>query len=81
MDKEIRRRLMREDEREERELQRFFADSVAADMIGSLPGAVTPVQQNQGDFKTPAQRQQEAGQMAAHQMHYNQNPDPRQGGR
>jgi peptide-N4-(N-acetyl-beta-glucosaminyl)asparagine amidase len=39
MDKEVRRRLMKEDEREERELRGYVAQSLTADMINSLPGS------------------------------------------
>jgi len=58
MDKEVRRRLMKEDEREERELRAYVAQSLASDMINSMPGAVQPEQRD--GVKTPAERQQEA---------------------
>ena len=81
MEKDIRRRLMREDDREERELQRFYADAITADMITSLPGAINPSRPGQTDIKTPTQQHQQADQMNAQQSHYNPHPDPRQGGR
>lgn len=56
MDKPVRAQLMREDEREERELRSYVAHSLAHDMIHSVPGAVTP--QRGDEVKTPAERQQ-----------------------
>ena len=59
MDKEVRRRLMREDEREERELRGYIAQSVTSDMMNSLSGTIGG--ESRGDeVKTPAERQQEA---------------------
>merc|ERR1711939_1243935 len=40
LDKPVRTRLMKEDEREERELRSFVAQSITHEMINSLPGAV-----------------------------------------
>jgi peptide-N4-(N-acetyl-beta-glucosaminyl)asparagine amidase len=59
MDKEVRSRLMREDEREERELRGYIALSVTSDMMNSLSGTIGG--ESRGDeVKTPAERQQEA---------------------
>lgn len=44
MDKSVRTRLAKEDEREERELQSFTAQSLASQMMNSFPGAVNPAQ-------------------------------------
>lgn len=79
-DKETRRRLMHEDEREERELRRFVADAVTNEMIQSFPGARPGIQQQRSDdVKTPAERQQEAMQW---QMQHSNNPSaPREGRR
>ena len=40
MDKAVQTRLRKEDEREERELRSFVAQSITHEMINSLPGAV-----------------------------------------
>jgi peptide-N4-(N-acetyl-beta-glucosaminyl)asparagine amidase len=55
MDKDVRRRLMKEDEREERELRGYVAQSLTADMISSLPGSA----QSQ-ESKSHAQVEQES---------------------
>jgi peptide-N4-(N-acetyl-beta-glucosaminyl)asparagine amidase len=56
IDKEARRRLMIEDEREERELRNYVAQSLTTEMISSLPGART--NGTRGDeVKTLAARQ------------------------
>lgn len=78
LDKETRRRLMHEDEREERELRRFVADSITSEMIHSFPGATT-VAPRGTDVKTPADRQREAEW--ARLQSQNQSSDPRQDGR
>ena len=56
MEKEQRRRLMKEDEREERELRGYVAQSLTAEMIDSLPGGTGAQGQ---EVKTPAQIEQE----------------------
>ena len=64
MDKEQRRRLIREDDREERELRIYVAHSLTSEMLHSIPGSndhgVSPL----GEVKTPAERQQEAAATA-----------------
>ena len=56
LDKPVRTRLMKEDEREERELRSYVAQSLTADMINSIPGGPAPAGQ---EVKTPAQIEQE----------------------
>jgi peptide-N4-(N-acetyl-beta-glucosaminyl)asparagine amidase len=64
MDKEQRRRLMKEDEREERELRGYVAASLTEDMINSFQGAtISPGQ----EVKTSAQLEQEAAAWASQQ--------------
>ncbi|KAJ9643143.1 uncharacterized protein PV06_05581 [Exophiala oligosperma] len=58
LDKSVRTQLMRDDEREERELRSYVASSLANDMIHSIPGAVN--QQRSDEVKTPAGAPQEA---------------------
>lgn len=41
MEKSVRTRLMKEDEREEKELRSYVAHSITHEMINSLPGAVS----------------------------------------
>ena len=56
IDKEVRRRLMIEDDREEKELRSYVAQSLTAEMVSSLPGARS--NDNRGDeVKTLAARQ------------------------
>ena len=56
IDKEARRRLMIEDDKEEKELRGYVAKSIAAEMVNSLPGACN--NDNRGnEVKTPAVRQ------------------------
>ena len=56
LDKEARRRLMKEDDREERELRGYVAQSLTAEMVSSLPGSVSG--ESRGDeVKAPAARQ------------------------
>ncbi len=74
-DKQVRQQLMREDEREERELRSFVAQSLATDMINSMPGAVNP--QRGAEVKNPADRQQEAAVPWSNQQHMNQPGDQR----
>ncbi|ETI29030.1 hypothetical protein G647_01483 [Cladophialophora carrionii CBS 160.54] len=59
MDKSVRAQLMREDEREERELRSYVAHSLANDVLNSMPGAVNP--QHPDEVKRPVdpQSQQE----------------------
>ena len=47
---------MKEDEREEKELRGYVAQSLTADMINSFPGAMSLQDQ---EVKTPAEVQQE----------------------
>ena len=54
MDKEQRRRLMREDEREEKELRGYVAQSLTEDMMNSLPTSANPQ-----ETKTREQLEQE----------------------
>ena len=68
MDKEVRRQLMREDEREERELRAYVAQSLASEMINSLPGT----NQRADEVKNPADRQQEASVPWYGQQHMDQ---------
>ena len=56
MDKPQRARLMKEDEREERELRRYVAQSLTAEMLNSVPGAPNA---SGVEVKTPAQIEQE----------------------
>lgn len=55
--KEDRRRLMKEDEREEKELRAYVARSLAKEISALMPGAITPAQTPAEDTKTPAGRQ------------------------
>lgn len=57
MDKTQRARLMKEDEREERELRGYVAQSLTSEMINSFSGAMNLQDQ---EVKTPAEIQQEA---------------------
>ena len=70
MDKSVRHQLMREDEREERELRSYVAHSLASDMISSMPGAVNP--QRGDEVKTPSERQQEAAAQWPDPQHMDQ---------
>ena len=54
MDKEQRRRLMREDEREEKELRGYVAQSLTEEMMNSLPNSANPQ-----EAKTREQLEQE----------------------
>ena len=65
MDKEVRVRLMRDDDREERELRGYVASSLATEMISSLPGSVNAAERPES--KTPAERQLEALRQQASQ--------------
>jgi peptide-N4-(N-acetyl-beta-glucosaminyl)asparagine amidase len=58
MDKSLRNQRMREDEREEKELRSYVAQSLAQDMIHSMPGTGNPARGD--EVKTAAERQQEA---------------------
>jgi peptide-N4-(N-acetyl-beta-glucosaminyl)asparagine amidase len=56
IDKEARRRLLIEDDREEKELRSYVAHSLTAEMVSSLPGARN--NETRGDeVKTLAARQ------------------------
>ncbi|KAL9617361.1 MAG: hypothetical protein Q9160_007849 [Pyrenula sp. 1 TL-2023] len=57
MAKEERRRLMKEDEREERELRGYVARSLAKEITALMPGAVNTTQTPGEDTKLPAGRQ------------------------
>lgn len=70
MDKSVRQQLMREDEREERELRSYVAQSLASDMISSMPGGINSPRGD--EVKMAAERQQEATAQWAHQHHMDQ---------
>ena len=58
-EKEARRKLMYEDEREEKELRSYVAKSITAEMVSALPGAIPqpqPAQQGE-EFKAVEARQ------------------------
>ena len=74
MDKEQRRRLMREDDREERELRTYVAHSLTSEMLLSLPGSTDDRISRPGEVKTPAERQQEAAAGAG--IPWMPHPDP-----
>ena len=57
MEKETRRRLMKEDEREERELRSYVAHALTSEMIHALPGSV-----QSEEAKSAAERQREAAE-------------------
>ncbi len=57
MEKETRRRLMKEDEREERELRSYVAHALTSEMILALPGSV-----QSEEAKSAAERQREAAE-------------------
>jgi peptide-N4-(N-acetyl-beta-glucosaminyl)asparagine amidase len=58
LDKEVRRQLVREDEREEQELRSYVPQSLAYGIINSMPGLVNPTHGD--EIRTPAESQQEA---------------------
>ncbi len=64
MDKPQRARLMKEDEREERELRGYVAQSLTAEMISSIPDAANA---HGAEVKTPAQLEQEQAAWASQQ--------------
>ena len=64
MDKPQRARLMKEDEREEKELRRYVAQSLTAEMLSSVPGAPAA---SGVEVKTPAQLEQEQAAWASQQ--------------
>jgi len=68
MDKEVRRQLMREDDREERELRAYIAQSLTSEMINSLPHA----DQRADEVKNPADRQQENALQWSSEQHMDQ---------
>lgn len=80
IDKESRRRLMREDEREEKELRSYVAQSLTSEMINSLPGAIDTAESRRDEVKTPAERQQEIA-AASHLQWTGQNSSDRSNGR
>ena len=57
MEKETRRRLMKEDEREERELRSYVAHALTSEMIHALPGSV-----QSEEAKSAAERQRDAAE-------------------
>jgi len=57
VDKEGRRRLMREDDREEKELRSYVAQQVAEEMVNSLPGRVQGEGSMVQEIKVPEARQ------------------------
>lgn len=70
MDKPVRARLMREDEREERELRSYVAHSLANDMINSMPGAANG--QRPDEVKHPVEPQQQEEAMQWSEQHMDQ---------
>ena len=56
MDKSHQNQLRHGDEREDRELRRFVAKSLTAEMINSIPGATNAAGEQ---LKTPAERQEQ----------------------
>lgn len=68
-EKEDRRKLMKEDEREERELRGYVAHALTSEMIHSLPGAV-----QSEEAKLAAERQRDA---AAEQAQWSHQQDSR----
>lgn len=70
MDKSVRQQLMREDDREERELRSYVAHSLANDMINSMPGGAN--EQRGDEVKRPVDRQQEAAVQWAQQHNMDQ---------
>ena len=56
LDKEARRRLMREDEREESELRSYVAQTLTSQMVNSIPGSTTDGSRSD-EVKTPVGRQ------------------------
>lgn len=73
LDKSVRHQLMREDEREERELRTYVAHSLASDMINSMPGALNPLRGD--EVKTASERQQDAAVQWA-DAHHTDQPGP-----
>ncbi|KAL2427206.1 Protein png1 [Exophiala dermatitidis] len=69
MDKSVRQKLMREDEREERELRGYVAQSLASDMLSTLPGSINA--QRGDEVKNPAERQPEATVQWSNQQQLN----------
>jgi peptide-N4-(N-acetyl-beta-glucosaminyl)asparagine amidase len=67
MDKPVRQQKMREDDREERELRSYVAQSIANEMIHSMPGSINP--QRGDEVKTPAERHQDATVQRANHQH------------
>lgn len=65
MDKPVRAQLMREDEREERELRSYVAHSLANDMINSMPGSASA--QRPDEVKRPVDPQEETMQWSPQQ--------------
>jgi peptide-N4-(N-acetyl-beta-glucosaminyl)asparagine amidase len=54
LDKPDRMRLVKEDDREERQLRGYVASALTSEMISSMPGAVSESRQG---VKSPAERQ------------------------
>lgn len=65
MDKPVRAQLMREDEKEERELRSYVAHSLANDMIHSMPGSAGA--QRPDEVKRPVDHQEETMQWSPQQ--------------
>jgi len=59
MEKQLRARLLHEDDREERELRSYVAHSLTSEMLMTVPGAGGQARPSE-EIKTPAERQQEA---------------------
>ena len=62
MDKPVRTQLMREDEREERELRSYVAHSITHDMLTTIPGSVNAQDSNEVKRPVDPQQQQAASQ-------------------
>ena len=81
MDKPNRAKLLREDDREERELRAYVASSVASEMISSFPGAIPQPDTRPEVLKSLAEREQEAAAAAGENVpwmgHGSSNPDGR----
>lgn len=76
LDKPARMHLVREDDREERQLRGFVATALTSEMISQMPGAVSETRQE--GVKSPAERQD--GPNVA-QWATGPSPDPRPDGR
>jgi peptide-N4-(N-acetyl-beta-glucosaminyl)asparagine amidase len=71
---------MTEDDREERELRSYVAQSLAAEMVSSLPGARTNDSRG-GEVKTPAGRQTGSAEWISDRGENGMGADQSHGGR